>query len=102
MTDAWAPVLATAYSHILHKIVAINAHSRMVSCDSYQEASKIDLSMSQQFPLATFTYILHGSEHGQTQVLLASLRGGDSSDHLGTVLQSLLGVESTLSAKIVA
>lgn len=49
---------------------------------------------------AAFAYLLNRGEHGQTQVLLTGLRGRDSSNHLGTVLQGLLGVESSLNAEI--
>lgn len=39
-----------------------------------------------------------GVEHGEPEVLGSGLSGGDSSDHVGAVLDGLLGVEGSLEA----
>ena len=40
--------------------------------------------------------VSNGVEDGETQVGLATLLGGDTSNHVGAVVNGLLGVESTL------
>ena len=42
--------------------------------------------------------ILDGVEHRQADVLAAALAGRDAADHLGAVIEHLLGVEGTLRA----
>jgi len=43
-----------------------------------------------------FTYLLNTVEHRQVQVSFSSLTGGNSTDHVGAILDGLLAVESSL------
>ena len=44
-------------------------------------------------------YLLNGVEHGQPEVLRAALARPDPADHVGAVLDGLLGVEGALLAR---